>query len=692
MGKQLILAEKPSVARDIAKILGANENKKTYYEGKQAVVTWALGHLLTLKMPEDLNKNWQKWDLESLPMVPKYFGIKPLPRSHGQLNTIRKLAQRKDITEAVIATDAGREGELVARWIFEYVKLQKPLKRLWISSQTTKAVKEGFAHLKNGRDYDNLYQSALARSQADWLVGLNVTRALTVKYQDNLSAGRVQTPTLAMVRKQEEKIESFKPQKYYQISLLAQGQTAKMQMKNQFAFKTRQEAQVLVDQLKQGQGQVSKVEGKEKSQGAPLLYDLTELQQEANRRYGYSAKKTLSLVQSLYEIHKVVSYPRTDSKYLSDDIKATLKDRLRAVKNMAPQAETYLKEGAKIRQTKIFNNAKVTDHYALIPTEQVPNYAKLSGEEHKIYALIVKRFLGIFAKAHKVKQEKSTVSFGKEKFIFSQSRVLEAGWKEEETPSAKVTPFKKGQTITPNFRIEEKLTTPPAALSEGALLAQMEKHGLGTPATRAEIIEKLIKSELMERSGNMLKVTPKGKQLLKLVNPSLVTPELTAKWEKQLEDIAHGKFSRQAFIKEITSETKLLVNEVKSSQANYQDFSLTQKKCPDCGAQLREKNTRDGKILICTNTECSYRRRAEAKVSNHRCPQCHKKMLIVTGKNGDYFKCKYDGTTEKMEKGGKKGKKKMTKREERRLMQKINQDNEPQESALAQALKAAMGK
>ncbi|MBV7391607.1 DNA topoisomerase III [Enterococcus sp. ALS3] len=688
--KQLILAEKPSVARDLSKVLNANQKHKNYFEGDKVIVTWALGHLLSLKMPEDLKPEWKTWQMDTLPMIPKYIGIKPLPKTRGQLKTIGQLAKRKDISEAVIATDAGREGELVARWILEYVKFDKPVKRLWISSQTNKAIKEGFSKLKPAKEYDNLYQSALARSKADWLVGLNVTRALTVKYEDNLSAGRVQTPTLALVRQQEKKIEKFRPQNYFVISLDVAGQTAKLNQKNPYGITEREDAEKLVKKMSQQKGQVTSITEKEKTEPAPLPYDLTEIQREANSRYQYSAKKTLSLVQSLYEVHKIVTYPRTDSKYLTQDMKATMKERLQAISDFSPEVKTYIKNGGKVIQNKVFQDSKVTDHHALIPTEQRPRYEKLSNDEQRIYTMIVERFLGLFAEAHKESQQKVTVAFGEETFTFRQNKVLVAGWKKSEADKPAIS-WQKDQRIQPNFTVEKALTSPPKPLSEGTLLANMEKHSLGTPATRAEIIEKLIKSELMERTNNGLQVSPKGKQLLELVNPALVTPELTEKWERQLEAIANGKFSSQSFIKEIEKDTASLVNEVKQSTKKYQDFSITTKKCPVCGSSLREKNTRDGKIYICTNPECDYRRRKDPKVSNHRCPQCHRKMEIIDGKNGAYFRCKYDGTTEKML-DKKARSKKMTKHEERRLLNKVNQEAEPQESALAQALKAAMEK
>lgn len=688
--KKLILAEKPSVARDIGRILNADEKKKNYLEGKNYVITWALGHLLGLKMPEDLNKKWEKWQLETLPMLPKFIGTKPLPKTRSQLKTIESLVKRKDINEIVIATDAGREGELVARWILQYVHANKKVTRLWISSQTDKAVKQGFKELKPAEKYDNLYESALARATADWLVGLNVTRALTVKYQDNLSAGRVQTPTLALVRRQEEKIEKFMPQKYYRIALRLGNQTAYMKQKNIYAIKERDEAEKKKRHLDNFKGQIRNINSKVKREAAPLLYDLTELQREANKRYGYSAKKTLSLVQSLYEIHKVVSYPRTDSRYLSNDIKSTLMERLQAIRKYDSRAEESIKNKAKVILKKVFNDSKVTDHHALIPTEQVPNYSKFSTDEQKIYNLIVSRFLGIFAQPYTVEELRVVVTFDKDEFIFVGKKVLDYGWKNKDASEEVALNLKKDTIVSPNFTVEEKLTTPPSPLTEAGLLAQMEKFGLGTPATRAEIIEKLVKSELMERTGHALRVTPKGKQLLNLVNKELVSPKLTAKWEKQLEDIAHGKMKSQKFIGDIKNDTKRLVSEVKNSKEDYKDFSLTKKRCPECNSFLKVRKTRDGEIYVCSNPECNYRRRKDAKVSNHRCPQCHRKMLIVEGKNGKYFRCKYDGTTEKMTVGKKN--KKMTKHEERRLLKKINQDNEPQESSLALALKAAMSK
>lgn len=693
MGKKLILTEKPSVAKELAALLGANVKQKTYFEGPNYIITWAYGHLLSLKMPEEIKPEWKTWALETLPMIPKKWENRPLPKTGGQLKAIAQLGKRSDVVGGIIATDSGREGELVAREIFQWISFKKPLERLWISSQTKKAVLAGFKNLKPASHYEALYQSACARSQADWLVGLNVTRALTVKYGDNLSAGRVQTPTLAAVFQTEEKIKKFIPQTYYEILLNYEGLTGKLQAKNPQQFKTREEAEVFLDKLKGKIGKITTVSKKEKREKPPLPYDLTEIQRVANQRYQFSAKKTLSLMQSLYETHKIVSYPRTDSKYLPLDLKGTMKERLKALGNFQEEVRSYLKDGGKVLQTAVFNDSKVTDHYGLIPTEEMPQIHKLTSDELKMYRLVVTRFLGLFAKDYV--EEKTTATFtfpeGSE-FLISTTQVLEKGFKDE-MEKAPLVNLAVGKTVKDAFSVEKKLTQPPKLMTEGQLLGFMEKNSLGTPATRAEIIEKLLKTELMVRNPgtSALSVTPKGQQLLKLVNPSLVTPELTGKWEQQLEKISQNKLPLGKFIAEVTEDTKGLVAEIKESKENYQDFSLTTKKCPECGEALKEKNTRDGKIYVCSNPECHYKRRKDPKVSNHRCPTCHKKMEILDGKNGAYFRCKFCGTTEKIP-DKKSGGKKMNAHEAKRLMKKVNQEAEPLESPLAQALKAAMNK
>lgn len=670
-------------------MLGATKKTKNYIEGDKYIVTWALGHLLGLKMPEDYNKDWAEWNMNTLPMIPERVGIKPLPKTRPQLKAISQLANRKDVSEAIIATDAGREGELVARWILQYVKFKKPVKRLWISSQTDKAIKQGFKQLRPSKEYDNLYYSAVARAEADWLVGLNVTRALTVKYKDSLSAGRVQTPTLAMVRQQEEVIEKFRPETYFTLDAEYDGVIGHLQLKNPRQYKERQALEDLVASFDGKSLIVEEIQVKEKTEYAPLPYDLTEIQREANQRYQYSAKKTLSIIQRLYETHKIVTYPRTDSKHLTTDMKSTMKERLTAVTQMSPElVKRLVKDGAVVKQQKVFQNAKVTDHHGLIPTEQSARLEKLDNDELKIYRMIVERFLGLFLPPYKVFIETITAKVDQSTFVFKQQRVLETGWKQVEEAAKQSVVFKKGTAIKVVYKINKQLTTPPNPLSEGTLLGKMEKHNLGTPATRAEIIEKLISSDLIERQTNRLVVTAKGKQLLQLVNPSLVTPELTQQWELSLEKIANGDLKHQVFIKDIEKETTRLVKEIKMSEEKYVDHSLTNKTCPDCGSQLKEKNTRDGKIYVCSSETCHYKRRKDPKVSNKRCPQCKKKMMILENKNGSYFKCGGCQYTEKMQSGSK-GKKKISKHEERKLIKKYNQAEE-MESPLAAALKAAM--
>lgn len=686
--KTLVIAEKPSVGKEIARVLGANQKSKNYIEGKDYIVTWALGHLLGLKMPEDYKKEWATWDMESLPLIPPKMATKPLKNTGHQLKAIKQLANRKDIGGAIIATDAGREGELVARWILEYVHFNKPVKRLWISSQTDKAIKDGFKSLKPSKAYDHLYDSAIARSQADWLVGLNVTRALTVKYQDSLSAGRVQTPTLAMVRKQEEKIEKFIPETFFTVGLMTNGEKAQLIDGAKTKYSDRKEAEELANRLKGKPVKVTEVKEKQQIEGAPLPYDLTELQRDANKRYQFSAKKTLGLMQTLYERHKVLSYPRTDSKHLTTDMAQTMKDRLHAIQGFdSERVKLALKNGGRTTSQSVYNNAKVTDHHGIIPTEERPRVEKMDTDELRIYRMVVERFLGLFLPAYKAAKSTYTLNVDGVTFRLQQERIIEVGWKKEVEVKAQ-TSYKKEEVLgNPSFTVDKHLTEAPSRLTEASLLQKMEKTGLGTPATRAEIIEKLISSDLMERNQNKLSVSPKGRQLLTLVNPALVTPDLTATWEKSLEEIASGKLKKELFIKQIESETIRLVKEIKTSNRNYTDHSLTNKTCPDCGEKLKEKNGRDGKVLICSSATCSYRRRKDPKVSMHRCPQCHKKMEIHEGKNGAYFKCKFCNIAEKV---GDKKNKKMSKHEEKKMLKKYSQSNEEVESPLALALKAAM--
>ncbi len=689
--KTLIIAEKPSVGKEIARVLGAEKKNKSYIEGEDIIVTWALGHLLGLKMPEDYRSEWATWNMESLPLIPEEMQIKPLKNTAAQLKIIKQLSQRKDVNKAVIATDAGREGELVARWILDYVKFKKPVQRLWISSQTDQAIRNGFKQLYPSKKYDDLYDAAVARSEADWLVGLNVTRALTVKYQDSLSAGRVQTPTLAMVRKQEARIEDFVAETYFSINLTIEGQTATLSEGAPERIKDQVEAEKIVSNLNKQAVEVKEVKENSQTQLPPLPYDLTELQREANQRYQFSAKKTLSVMQTLYERHKIVSYPRTDSKYLTLDMKETLKDRLQAVRGFATEeVKSIIKKGAQVTQTALFDDTKVTDHHGIIPTEERAHLEKMDQDELRIYRMIVERFIGLFLPAYKVAKTTYLLATTDATFKLKQELVLENGWRKTEPIKVKKR-FKQGEQLgNLIFQAKKELTKAPGRLTESTLLQAMEKHSLGTPATRAEIIEKLISSQLMERHATKLSVSPKGKQLLTLVNSALVTPDLTSQWEKSLEQIAAGKLKKEVFLEQIKIETKKLVKEIKMSEQSYKDYSLTTKTCPECGELLKERSGREGKMLICSKITCSYRRFKEPKVSNKRCVQCHRKMEIHEGKSGKFFKCKYCNVSEKMDNTKNK---KITKHETKRLMQKVNKEaQEEVESPLALALKAAMDK
>ena len=403
MSKILVLAEKPSVGRELARVLNCSKKGEGCFSGEKYVVTWALGHLVTLADPEAYGDKYKNWSLDTLPMLPKPMKLEVIRQTSKQFNIVRKLLKSQDVGSIIIATDAGREGELVARWIIEKSGVKKPIKRLWISSQTDKAIKDGFRNLKDGRDYNNLYMAAQARAEADWLVGLNVTRALTCKFNAQLSAGRVQTPTLALLVSRENEIRHFSPKEFYSVEAdLGRLFVSWHDDKGSSTF-NRDKAEKIAADIKGGEFIVTAVTAKEKQTTAPMLYDLTELQRDANRLYGYSPKQTLNIMQKLYEQHKALTYPRTDSRYLTDDIAATLEERLRAVSKNEEAAVEILKQGRRINKACI-NNAKVSDHHAIIPTEQRLPMISLSTEEKRIYSLVVKRFLACFMPPYRYKQ------------------------------------------------------------------------------------------------------------------------------------------------------------------------------------------------------------------------------------------------------------------------------------------------
>ncbi|WP_110114763.1 DNA topoisomerase III [Bacillus sp. CGMCC 1.16541] len=689
--KSLVLAEKPSVAREIARVLGCTQTKKGYIEGPNYVVTWALGHLVELQTPEDYDNRYKTWKIEDLPIMPDQMKLKVIRKTSPQFRTVSDLAKRKDIKELIIATDAGREGELVARWIMEKVRWNKPFKRLWISSQTDKAIKDGFKNLKPGEQFNRLYDSAVCRSEADWLIGLNVTRALTTKYEEPLSAGRVQTPTLAMILDREKVINTFKPVEYWTLSAEFRSFTAQWQRQNEKRLFTKQEAETIHAKTNEKEAVVKSIRRKEHVEVQPLPYDLNELQRDANKRFGFSAKKTLNVLQKLYEQHKLVTYPRTDSRYLTTDMVSTMKERLESISGVYRDEVKPLLRKQPILPKRVVDNEKVSDHHAIIVTDEPVHLGELSADERKLYDLIAKRFISLFYPVHKYEVVKIELDVNGELFVVSGKQVKEIGFKtvdgvEASEENVSLEQMKEGSTLcVQKITVKSGFTEPPQRYSEADLLGQMEKHGLGTPATRADIIEKLLQNESIDRQNNRLHPTKKGHQLIDLVSDELKSPELTAKWEKELEAIAKGKGNANHFLANIRQQTKHLVHEVKNSEKTYRPHNLTGSKCPECGELLKEKKTKQGKILVCSNRECNYKRHKDPKLSNRRCPQCHKKMEIHTGKAGTYFQCRPCQVVEKAEDK----KKKVTKREEKQLLKKYSDDG-AFGSSLGDALKQAL--
>lgn len=669
MAKTLVLAEKPSVGRELARVLDCKKSGNGYLEGDKYIVTWALGHLVTLADPNVYDKKYEKWDMQDLPMLPQNMKLVVIPESRRQFQAVSSLMKRGDVNELIIATDAGREGELVARWIMMKAGWKGKTQRLWISSQTDKAIKDGFKNLKPAADYDNLFRSAQARSEADWLVGLNVTRALTCKYNAQLSAGRVQTPTLALIVRREEEIRKFTPREYWGITAKLQGfmSTWRDGGKNAQTF-DRNKAEEILKKLQGKPAVLTKVERQRKITPPPAAYDLTELQRDANKKYAYSAKETLSLMQSLYERHKLLTYPRTDSRYISQDVVATLPERLRScmVDEYKPLAqEIYRNKPLKTKY--LVNDAKVTDHHAIIPTEEQPQLYDLSGPERNIYDLVVRRFLAVLMDPYEYEEIRLTMTIGGETFTAKGKRVLSQGWKaaynrsfqleEDEDEQAQNLPeLSQGQKLkVESVALKPGKTSPPARYTEATLLSAMEHpsgqvsdqnlsrileetSGLGTPATRADIIEKLFSTFYVERRGKELVPTSKGMQLVELAPEELRSAALTAKWEDQLADIAKGKVRDSEFVDQMRKYATELVNEVKASNQTYRHDNQTRTPCPDCGKYLLRVKGKRGEMLVCPDRECGYRR-SLSQTTNARCPNCHKKMELRGEGEKQMFAC-----------------------------------------------------
>lgn len=650
MEKILVLAEKPSVGRDIARVLGCKNEKNGYIEGQKYIVTWALGHLITLADPEIYDKKYKKWEINDLPILPKDLKTVVIKKTSKQFNIVKALLNRNDIKEVVIATDAGREGELVARWIIEKSHIKKPIKRLWISSSTDKAIKEGFSKLKDGKEYNNLYYSAIARAEADWIVGINATRALTTKYNASLSCGRVQTPTLAMILKREEEIRNFKPKDYYTLNILVEkaGRFLKLSWIDKNNSTTTFNKEKIEEVKKKITGQNLKIidiKKSDKKKYSPALYDLTELQRDANKIFGFSAKETLSIMQKLYEHHKVLTYPRTDSRYLTDDIVDTLKDRIKAV-----NTSEYSKVCTKLLKTNIkanksfVDNSKVSDHHAIIPTEERVFLGDLSDKERKIYDLVVKRFLSVLSSPFEYEQTTIKATCGKEIFTAKGNKIKKLGWREnynlddDEIYDSIIDVVEGDNLKIYSVSIESKKTNPPSYLNEATLLTEMEKHNLGTVATRADIIEKLFNSFFIELKNKEIHITSKGRQLLDLAPKDLKSPELTAKWEKTLTDISKGKSKKSDFINQMKNYSKDIVKEIKNSENKFKHDNITRNKCPNCGKFMLEVNGKRGKMLVCEDRECNTRKLI-SQTTNTRCPNCHKKLELKGEGEGKIFTC-----------------------------------------------------
>ena len=668
MGKILVLAEKPSVGRDIAKVLKCQKSQKSYIEGDQYIVTWGLGHLIELAAPEAYDVKYKEWRMDLLPMLPEKMKLEVISKTGKQFSEVRKLLMRKDVTEIVIATDPAREGELVARWIIEKSGVKKPMKRLWISSQTDKAIRDGFANLQPAEKYKNLYRAAVCRAEADWLVGLNVTRALTCRYNAQLSAGRVQSATLNMITEREEEIKNFKAQDYFILQGKAKGFTLKWQGdKGETRLFDEEKAKALVSKMEKGTCNIVELTKSMKKQYASNFYDLTELQRDANRLFGFSAKETLGIMQRLYENYKILTYPRTDSKYISTDIVPTLPERLKAI-----SVGEYRSLAAPLIKTKIkadkrfVDNNKVTDHHGIIPTEERVNLLALSSSERKIYDLVVRRFLATLYPAFEYEQTTIIADAAGEKLSAKGKMVVSKGWKavydnseagEDEDDERQILPqLEKGDVLTVNFELKKEQTKAPARFNEGTLLAAMEKPhkymkvdskyaktlgetgGIGTVATRADIIEKLFSMYYIEKNGKEIIPTSKGKQLIELVPEDLKSPIMTAKWEHELEEISKGNKKPVDFVKNIRSYTKTLVGEIKDSSETYRHDNLTGKRCPKCNKHLLEVKGKQGVLYVCQDRNCGHKEMI-SRFTNTRCPNCHKKLELRGQGDGQYYIC-----------------------------------------------------
>lgn len=610
---QLVIAEKPSVARSISEVIGATEIGDGYMEGNGYVVSWCVGHLVKLAQPESYGEQWKKWTYESLPVKPEKWQYEVKPDTKAQYDVLFRLLHRKDVTATICATDAGREGELIFRLVYEMAGCDKPIKRLWISSMEESAIREGFEHLQPGSDYDNLYHSALCRQEADWLVGINGTRLFTVLYGGKvLKVGRVQTPTLAMLAEREAKIMNFRKEKYYMAHILMDGIDAATGRIDE-----KEKADGIAGACRNGQALITSVLKEEKAAAPPKLYDLTTLQRDANRLFGFTAKQTLEYTQSLYE-KKLATYPRTDSQFLSDDMGQTAESVIDAVFSSLMFEEN---KASRPDIKRILNSKKVTDHHAIIPTMEIAkaDLAALPETERKILSLIANRLLCATGEKHLYETVKAELSCNGHIFAVSGKSVTHNGWKsfedafkrsfkisgsqEEEKEEKKLPELSEGQAFDGvQAKVTEHFTSPPKRFTEDLLLSAMERagaedmgddverKGLGTPATRADIIEKLVKDGFVKREKKQIIPTEDGLKLITVLPDVVKSPKLTADWENALTLVAKGELPMEDFMADIESMVSELI-------CTYHEVSDEQKKmftqeqealgiCPNCGGQV----------------------------------------------------------------------------------------------------------
>ena len=621
----LVIAEKPSVGAAIGKVLGASSRKDGYLEGNNYIVSWCVGHLVGLADASSYDERFAKWRYSDLPIVPEEWLFEVPKDKQKQFKVLRDLMRDKRVTELVCATDAGREGELIFRLVYKKAGCTKPFKRLWISSLEDSAIREGFAHLRDSGDYDRLYEAALARSKADWIVGINGTRLFSTLYHKKLVVGRVQTPTLAMLVEREGKITTFHKEKYFNVHISKDSLTADMEK-----VKTEDEAKAIAAACDKKQAVVSSLKKETKTVNPPKLYDLTTLQREANRYYGFTAQQTLDLVQSLYE-KKLLTYPRTDSQFITEDMESTARQVIGIVSRKVPLFEGIIHEPDIGRIT---NNAKVTDHHAIIPTVQLENQdlTELPESEQKIIRLVAMRLLSATGEKHIYDETSVTLTCEGFEFKAKGKTVVQDGWKsvercfketlkskEKDEPERSLPSLNEKDILSSvDSSVTEHYTSPPKSYTEDSLLSAMEtagnaefdddteKKGLGTPATRAGIIEKLVKGGFVERKGKSLVPTKDGNNLVCVLPEQITSPTMTAEWENTLMQIERGNADADKFLSGIVGMTSELVKAypfLSDSEANGFDTGRESiGKCPRCGSPVYVGKGN----YYCSNKECSF--------------------------------------------------------------------------------------